>query len=182
MKKTVLAACAVFATLLIAPAAQASACDDVLEQPFLDFGDQGLYSLVPGGDFESPGAWELDGEATLLDGSLALPSRSVATSPSICVTADHTHLRMFGRSLDGGEKGRLRVKVLYGHDEDEQTASKLDTTGSWAPLDQLDLDEELFELDPQTGTGQIKLRFRVNGSERHGVAVDSVYVDPRSRS
>ena len=98
---TATAVCAVAFSPLAAQAAPPEPCGQrVFEQAFSVFGDQGSYTLLPGGAFEDQAApgWLLLGGAAVVSGnepfflhsaldtsSLSLPAGSVAVSPATCV-------------------------------------------------------------------------------------------------
>jgi hypothetical protein len=49
----------------------------------------------------------------------------------------------------------------------------------WDATRRFDFDEDAFGLDPETGTGEIRLRLTADGP---GTAVlDGVYIDPKMR-
>lgn len=122
---------AVAAMAIFAPAAQAAPCDGKdLEQPFLDWNDKAFYGLAPGGDFESGlDGWEVTGDGALAPGGNPFRERSSATAlklsdgdsvttPPICVTKHNPSARIFGKTVDEGERNNtLQVEVLYLNDD-----------------------------------------------------------------
>ena len=98
-------------------------CSTGGSQVFGPWGDMANYILAPNGGFElgSP-AWTLTGGAAVVSGnepfypsgthSLALPSGSSATSPTLCLGTKQLYIRMFGKDLSGTDSG-LRVRVLW---------------------------------------------------------------------
>jgi hypothetical protein len=86
-----------------------------LETPFTHWGDNALYTLVPGGSFEGgAGGWGLGGGAKAAAGnesfnvggsgdatSLRLPLGSSAVSAPICVGLEHPTLRFFAKRNSG---------------------------------------------------------------------------------
>jgi hypothetical protein len=50
----------------------------------------------------------------------------------------------------------------------------------WDPTETFPLGSERFELDPETGLGEIRLRFTTVGPA--SALVDGVYIDPRARN
>ncbi len=96
-------------------------CGSELSQPFAQFGDNGSYTLVPGGSFEGgTAAWSLEGGAAIVDGnepftnsgsnSLYLPAGSSATSPFMCVGTLSPTFRLFGFSSSADTA--LSVQIL----------------------------------------------------------------------
>lgn len=84
-------------------------CNEQMSQPFAQFGDNGSYTLIPGGSFETGAqGWSLSGGASVVSGnepfaatgthSLSLPAGSSAMSPFMCVGTLSPTLRLFGFS------------------------------------------------------------------------------------
>ena len=193
MKKALVAAFAV-AGLAVAPsAAQArvpdGTCPDqpASSQPFLAYGDDDSYFAAPSGDFESgaPG-WTLSGGAALVDSpagtgtSLSLPPGASAVSPPICVTRDHVSARMFGQAFDGPRRDRARINVDVAGPTGLLTADKnIRVDDSWAPTRQFRLGASFFDLDPTTGTSEIRMRFVTDGPAT--AVLDDLWIDPKAR-
>jgi hypothetical protein len=82
-------------------------------QPFASLKDSNYYTLVEGGEFNSPSeGWELSNGAQIVEGTrpdgstggiLDLPSGAVAVSPVTCVTLLYPTARMYVRNVKGGE-------------------------------------------------------------------------------
>ncbi len=188
------AACALLA-LCCAPQARAAlvetgACNDaVLSQPFLRWGDQSSYELMPGGDFEgSLSGWSLSGGAQRVAGSepygatgsvgaysLELPAGASAQSPFTCVDAAYPTYRFFARN----DKllSTVLVQVVY-QTPAGQLALPLGAvalSGSWQPT--LPMLTGSVALGLLTGgTAQVALRFT---AEVGPSQIDDVFVDPR---
>ena len=165
---------------MAAPAAQAaqttSTCPTRAFSPvFSAWADKALYTLAPGGDFESGAAgWTLTGSAAVAAGSsgfakgassLSLPAGASALSPSLCVEKNYPSWRFAAQS----NGGKLAVEVLYPN----KTKQSLPVTPSaaWALSPVL-----RFSTGQFLGATQIQVRFTASGQR---VRVDDVYIDPR---
>jgi hypothetical protein len=183
------------AALLAATSAQAASCPGEAqhEQRFADWGDDGDYFLAPGGDFESADhGWVLQRGAAPLAGaspdgwgvSLAIPPAAQATSPAICVAPGYEHARMFGQAIAAlrGLGSLVKVDVLDAETNARLTRlpSLLGVDRRWDPTSRFLLGEDLFDLDPLTGLGAVRLRFTGLGPAT--ALVDGVYVDPSARN
>jgi hypothetical protein len=179
----------VLALLLPAPAANASqdprGCPaQVLEQPFIAWGDSAPYRLAPGGSFELgvPG-WTLAGGAELVAPgapfipasaatALSLAPGASATSAPICVGPSDLFARMFASADDasGDDGTRLRVDLILAN-------------GFTLPLPPLHADEEWNATRRiYTGAGAERVTWmRYRFTARVGTwALDDLYVDPRA--
>lgn len=107
----------------LAQAASLTSCaGQVFSQPFSSWKDCNYYTLVPGGEFNSPNeGWELYGGAKIITGVrpngsragvLDLPSGSVAVSPPECVTFAYPTARVWVRDLKGAEGVMVAVAYL----------------------------------------------------------------------
>jgi hypothetical protein len=157
-------------------------------QPFAALGDNNLYTLVPGSEFNNPPeGWELSGGAqvvatTLPDGSegsaLNLPSGSVAVSPPVCVTLKYPTARVYAQTAEGNAS--VGVSVSYPETKSElkprQVGELESAQGSWelsAP----------FRVRPrlagkEEGTRQVRFIFTAGGSGT-STLLYGLYVDPR---
>ena len=191
--KTALVAVACLLTALIASSsAQAATCagEGTHSQRFADWGDDGDYFLAPGGDFESSSpAWTLQRGATVGDAAygagaaLSLPPGASATSPPICVAPGYTHGRMFGAATGSGRVLGSIVKVDVLDADSGSRPSRLGLLRfdrSWDPSDRFLLGEDDFDLDPDTGLGEVRLRFTTIGPAQ--ALLDDVYIDPSARN
>src|SRR5262245_21981355 len=106
--------------LFAVPAAHAACTPQPADaHPFASLGDDGLYTLIAGGDFEGDlSAWTLTGGAHafaannpfLGDGSTALvlgPDDTVTTAP-ICIDDTYPWFRFFADNLSRG-RGKLKI-------------------------------------------------------------------------
>ncbi|HWH14802.1 MAG TPA: hypothetical protein VNT51_08640 [Miltoncostaeaceae bacterium] len=171
---------------LPAKAAPSLCPGQVFAPVFSAFGDDDLYTLVPGGDFEAPSAWSggqrVEGGEPRLGGpdawelELAAGPAGLATATSgdVCVTRDYRWLRMFATSPSAD--ARLRVRVAYPGGERTEAVLR---GGAASPLTpRIDLDSRRIAHPRATGTSTI----RVEITALRGVwQVDDVYVDPRMR-
>lgn len=193
--RTALVALACLLTALIASSsAQAATCpgEGAHSQRFAQWGDDGDYFLAPGGDFATGArAWSLQRGATTIadaapDGfgtALSLPPGAAATSPPICVAPGYTHGRMFGQAT-----GSLRAlgSIVSVDVLDADGSSRPARLGllrfdrSWDPSGRFLLREDYFDLNPDTGLGEVRLRFTAIGPAT--ALVDDVYIDPSARN
>ncbi|HEX3831487.1 MAG TPA: hypothetical protein VHW04_05920 [Solirubrobacteraceae bacterium] len=158
-------------------------CDaSVLSQPFVAWGDPFSYVLAPKGDFESAG-WTLGRAANIVPGSepfaatgklgavaLSLPAGGSALSPSTCVDAGYSTIRMF---IAGS--GIVRVDVVaHGL---AVPAGVAVAAGGWQPTPVMVTDAAVVATQAG-GTASVSLLLTgVSGSPR----VDDVFIDPWNR-
>jgi hypothetical protein len=118
------------ATAFAVPAANAGLIGNLLNncptggtKVFAPWQDSANYLLSPNGGFEfGSTGWSLSGGASVVGGnepfyptgshSLALPSGSTATSPTVCLGSSQLYIRMFGKDLGGTDSG-LRVRIQF---------------------------------------------------------------------
>jgi hypothetical protein len=181
------AGCSLVALVAAAPASALSVapsgepCDDAFSQPFAAWGDDNLYKLVPGGDFESGAdGWELDGGASLVPGSaqfggetvLSLEPGASALTPAICIDGSEDFSRMLTRSEE--RKSRVLVTVVT-------------ERGLELPVGVVRGDDEWdasrrFLVPPYALLGdQTTFQYRFTAVGSRGTEIDSVYVDPRHK-
>jgi hypothetical protein len=149
----VVAAAATTAAAAVATAAPAAAPTGCVQQAatpaFSAYKDPALYSLAPGGNFESTAGWTFTGGAKVVSGnetlgvasgskSLSLPLGATATSPQFCVDDSNPYFR-FAAKADNSLAGYLAV-VLYrdtnGKLNQAQFVSSADSSwsaGKWSP-------------------------------------------------
>ena len=182
----------------VAPASAAVAAPSACVTPkfsqiFLPWKDTALYTLSPGGSFEtgSPG-WTLNRGARTVQGnesfyvggaghrmSLSLLSGGAAVSAPMCIDRTYPSFRFFARNL-GAAQSDLRVEVLWQESGvTRSSVAKLDKKAglSWAPVKSLRLPSGALSagrLEPVT------FRFTAVGT---GGAwqIDDLYVDPYMR-
>jgi hypothetical protein len=174
--------------LLAAPAAHAACTPQpAAAHPFAAFGDDGVYTLVAGGDFEGDlsgwtGARTVAGNNPFLaDGSTAAalgPGDSLTTAP-ICIDDSYPWFRFFADNRSGG-KGKLKVEVLYtdlkgrprSRNEDDYATSD----AGWKPSDTVGID-----VDWDHAGDAVAVRFRFTAQPSSSFALDDIYVDPMAR-
>ena len=171
-------------------AATDGACEDrVFSRVFKPWHDRALYTLAPGGDFETQAeGWTLAGPASIATesapfllgselgtGSLELSAGASAISPQICVKRGFPSFRFVARSASD-EKSVLKAEVVYASGKVKR-AGRLKPGAEWAPTRKLSLAQGRFKTK-RRGSALIQLRFAaVAGTVR----MDDVYVDPRYR-
>jgi hypothetical protein len=182
--------------LAVAPTSAGSAppttsCPSTVEHPFVPWLDPALYTLAPGGHFESRGhGWQLSGGAKVVSGnepfevhrlgdarSLSLPAGASAVSPSFCVGLGEPTLRLF--AAGGSLTSTLKVEVLYPtlFGTASQTVAFVPRMGTWEPTLQIPMLGNVLGLTTLDGlTTSVQLRFTALGGA--GWSVDDVYVDP----
>jgi len=202
LHRTVLAAAVATAALAVgAPAANAgllvaSAPDCTpkpTSKPFAPWGDQGDYTLAPGGSFE-PGqaAWQLSG-ASVVSGnepwkvngagdsrSLRLPPGATATSPVMCVGLEHPTLRLFARN-NRALLSTMTVEVIFETSLGLKAAAPVGVllpNGQWKPSPRFLVVANLLPLLPGNYT---PVQFRVRSVGLGTWWVDDFYVDPKCR-
>ncbi|MGA2928879.1 MAG: hypothetical protein ABSG43_23385 [Solirubrobacteraceae bacterium] len=196
-RRLTLAAAAVATTLLIgvAPgtAGASTACTSGPQStPFAQFGDEALYSPIPGGSFESGAAgWSLT-NAEVASGnesyevaggshSLAIQPEGVAVSPVFCVTPADPTVRFFARQTSGNSAS-LNVSLRW---TDATGAShraalgSVDGTSSWQPTPILRL-ATAVPVWPPSQSVAVQLAFKPKQSGG-AWAIDDVYMDPQGR-
>jgi hypothetical protein len=192
------------AALALVPAAGASAalidtsdCDGAqLSQPFAPWGDDNLYKLAPGGDFEgSLGGWTFAGGAKKVAGSepfnasgqagsssVSIPAGGSVTSASTCVNAAYPSFRFFYKSSGGllGLLPVLNVDLVYRDNLLGLVALPAGVvlpSGKWQPsLPMLTLSAVAGLVS--NGEAPLSVRFT---SVAGTWSVDDVYIDPHQR-
>jgi hypothetical protein len=176
----------------VAPPSEPATCDgQEFSQPFLDFGDENVYTLAPGGSFDDEAAegWELRGGAQLIDATrpdgstgpvLDLPSKSVAVSPPVCVTLRYPTARAWASSPVGGEGAYVLVAYTGTQSEAHPrlVAQLRGSAGGWNL-------PSAFRIHPRLGGREEsarEMRFVFIGASNSSDAqLFGLYVDPRMR-
>ncbi len=163
-----------------------------LGQPFTSFGDNGYYSLVPGGGFE-PGEtrWSTAGPAMVAFGSepynvsgsqgwfsMALAPGGSTQSPYMCVEPNDRTFRFFLRAA--GPSATVSVSLIYKGPLGLPVvvASKNITVGGGWELSNTLHTGAAIVSSVSGGSAQLALGFAAT----RGIArIDDVYLDPRMR-
>ena len=168
------------------PTGAAPCAERVFATVFAPWRDKRLYTLSPGGDFETLAeGWTLEGATLAADSSpfllgealgtssLELSAGASAVSPPICVQRGFQSFRFVARSV-GEERAVVKVQVLYAKGREKATA-RLKPAAEWTPTRKLSLAQGRFKVR-KGRSAEVRLRFAVtDGTAR----VDDVYVDPR---
>ena len=171
-------------------------CTDPQVAPLLqDHGDDDMYFVAPGGDFEDGAkGWQLERGASIGWGSsafaplgagqrsLELPYGAAATSPAFCVDERFPHFRVAVGQL-GSRKARIRVSVVYpGIIDNVRKEADVDAESKqpWKLSKPLMIKSEYGRK--KNGWRLVALRFELVKAESGSDArIDDVLVDPRLR-
>ena len=153
---------------------------------FEPWNDRRLYTLAPGGDFETQAeGWTLEGATPAADSSpfvlgaalgassLELPVGSTALSPPVCVERGFPSFRLAARTVSA-EQAVVKVGVVYADGRVKKTGS-LKPAADWAVTRKLSLAQGRFRVR-RGESALVQLRFAVTAGTAR---VDDVYVDPR---
>lgn len=169
------------------PVASTEPCAGAVFAPvFKPWHDRRLYTLAPGGDFETLAeGWTLDGATLAADStpfqlgaalgasSLELPAGATALSPPICVRRGMPSFRFVAKSV-GEEQAAVKVEILYASGK-VKGRGRLQPGAEWAPTKKLSLSQGQFKVK-RRGATQVRLRFAVTAGTAR---IDDVYIDPR---
>jgi hypothetical protein len=164
-------------------------CDEAVYQAFAAFGDDNLYALAPGGDFEGDlSGWTLSDGAATVDGSdpfdvtgadgsysLQIPAGGQAVSAPVCVDPSRETFRFVVRS--SSKSARLHVEALFVKDGSSRPSIVnvgyvSSQSGKWEPTPILRNSASRY----LAGGGRVTYRFTAdNGS----VQMDDLHIDPR---
>ena len=171
-------------------------CTDPEVAPLLqEHGDDDMYFVAPGGDFEDGAqGWQLERGASIGWGSsafaplgagrrsLELPFGAAATSPAFCVDERFPHFRVAVGQLGTG-KAKVRVSVVYpGVIDNVRKEADVDAEVKhpWKLSKPLMVKSEYGRK--RNGWRLVALRFELVKAERGADArIDDVLVDPRLR-
>lgn len=157
---------------------------------FARFGDNAHYTLLVGGNMESPGLWGPAGSPSIVDGnepfhlsdagdgsSLLLEHGDAATFHSGCATRLKPQIRFLARATGGS--GSLRVDITYFDRSGEHTVAltTLDAGayGSWSPTPALQFLDPARPLLRQV-RGSVEVTLSATGAAAW--QVDDLYIDP----
>jgi hypothetical protein len=158
----------------------------VLSQPFLAEEDSGLFTLVPGGEFNSASeGWTLSGGASVVvasrpnetrGGVLSLPAGSKAVSPPMCVTLAYPMARAWVNAV--GASKPVKVSVSYAGTPSELAPQPVGSLkakhGAWTL--------GKFGVAPVLGGSELaprQVQFVFEGGAKGTNEIYDVYVDPR---
>jgi len=165
-----------------------------LSQPFVPWGDAGLYSLIPGGGFEgSPTGWTLAGGAQTVAGSepygatgsvgarsLSLPAGASARSPFFCVTSsDHTFRLFVLNHLSGSSVLVQAILLTPAGRQITLSVGTLSGDSTWTPSAIMHTGAALITLLSGSPTGRVALQFTATGGASQ---IDDLFVDPRMKA
>lgn len=153
---------------------------------FKPWNDRRLYTLAPGGDFETPAeGWTLEGATVAADSSpfvlgaalgassLELPAGATALSPPICVQRGFPSFRLAARTVST-DRAVVKVGVVYADGRVKKTG-RLKPAADWGVTRKLSLAQGRFRVR-RGESAMVQLRFAVTAGTAR---VDDVYVDPR---
>jgi hypothetical protein len=153
---------------------------------FKPWHDRRLYTLAPGGDFETQAeGWTLEGASPAADSSpfvlgaalgassLELPAGATALSPPVCVERGFPSFRLAARTVSA-EQAVVKVGVVYADGRVKKTGV-LKPAADWAVTRKLSLAQGRFRVR-RGESALVQLRFAVTAGTAR---VDDVYVDPR---
>ena len=158
------------------------------------FGDSNLYSLAPGGSFESAtNGWTLNGssvqsgnESYKVNGSshshsLLVPATSQPVSAPICVSSATPYFRFFAKQAGSGWS-EMNINVLWTDSSGSHvtTAGGLSPTTSWGLTQSYNLGAMLGPVFQPGITLSVRLQF-VPASGGAPIAIDDIEVDPYSK-
>jgi hypothetical protein len=153
---------------------------------FKPWNDSRLYTLAPGGDFETLAeGWTLEGATVAADSSpfvlgaalgvssLELPAGATALSPPICVERGFPSFRLAARTVST-DRAVVKVGVVYA-DGRVKKSGRLKPAADWAVTRKLSLAQGRFRVR-RGESALVQLRFAVTAGTAR---LDDVYVDPR---
>lgn len=153
---------------------------------FKPWNDRRLYTLAPGGDFETLAeGWTLEGATVAADSSpfllgaalgassLELPAGATALSPPVCVERGFPSFRLVARTVST-EQAVVKVGVVYADGRVKKTG-RLKPAADWNVTRKLSLAQGRFRVR-RGESAMVQLRFAVTAGTAR---LDDVYVDPR---
>jgi hypothetical protein len=187
-------------TQLFASAASTKTCSaPLIENPFGRFGDRRNYVLAPDGSFEDAmlEGWQLSGAKRVTEadpvklgasdgrGMLAMPARSSAISPTMCVDLDYPTFRLLGKAVRLPDSAGFKIEIVYPDSPKPvwEELTKFDgkqfvNAGSgWRLTSDLDMKPDLG--GKAAGFRRVAFRFTALSGEWR---MDDLYVDPTRRN
>jgi hypothetical protein len=192
---------AAVALAIAVPSASAACPDRPFTQVYSAWGDMGLYTLAPNGDFEAGlTGWTVAGDARLVADTpgritkqtsdhfaLELAPGSSATSAPICVASGYPASRMFANTVGRTRASRstLQVEVLYTDPaRGGQSAKKLGTLPderTWDAARKMSIVQGQLDLRPDSN-GSTFIQYRFTPLYGTTWRIDDLNVDPRLRA
>lgn len=187
-------------TQLLASAASTKTCTaPLIENPFGRFGDSRNYVLAPDGSFEDAvlEGWQLSGAKRVTEadavkigandgrGMLAMPARSTAISPTMCVDLDYPTFRLLAKAVRLPDSSAFKIEIVYPDSAKPvwEELTKFDgrqfvyAGSGWLLTSDLDMKPELGGTT--AGVRRVAFRFTaLSGNWR----IDDLYVDPTRRN
>lgn len=187
-------------TQLFASAASTKTCTaPLIENPFARFGDSRNYVLAPDGSFEDAvlEGWQLSGAKRVTEadavkigandgrGMLAMPARSTAISPTMCVDLDYPTFRLLAKAVRLPDSSAFKIEIVYPDSAKPvwEELTKFDgkqfvyAGSGWLLTSHLDMKPELG--GKTAGFRRVAFRFTaLSGDWR----IDDLYVDPTRRN
>src|SRR5262249_14961735 len=152
--------------------------------PFAAYGDDGVYTLVAGGDFEGDlSGWTgarmvADNNPFLGDGTRAValgPGDSLTTAP-ICIDDTYPWFRFFADNTSAG-KGKLKIELLYtdlrGKARSRNADDYATSDAGWKPSDTVGID-----VNWDHAGDAVPVQFRFTAQNNSSFELDDIYVDP----
>jgi len=188
------------ATQLFASAASTKTCTaPLIENPFGRFGDNRNYVLAPDGSFEDAvlEGWQLSGAKRVTEadavkigandgsGMLAMPARSTAISPTMCVDLDYPTFRLLAKAVRLPDSSAFKIEIVYPDSAKPvwEELTKFDgkqfvyAGSGWLLTSDLDMKPDLG--GKTAGFRRVAFRFTaLSGNWR----IDDLYVDPTRRN
>jgi hypothetical protein len=166
--------------------AKAPCAERTFARVFKPWNDRRLYTLAPGGDFETlADGWTLDGATVAADSSpfvlgaalgassLELPAGATALSPPVCVERGFPSFRLVARTVST-EQAVVKVGVVYADGRVKKTG-RLKPAADWAVTRKLSLAQGRFRVR-RGESALVQVRFAVTAGTAR---LDDLYIDPR---
>lgn len=186
-------------TQLFASAASINTCSTpLIQNPFVRFRDNRDYVLAPDGSFEDAvlSGWQLAGAKRVTEtdpvklgandgrGMLAMPARSTAISPTMCVDLDYPTFRLLGKAVRLPDSAAFKIEIVYPDSAKPvwEELTKFDgkqfvyAGSGWLLTSDLDMKPDLG--GKTAGFRRVAFRFTALSGEWR---IDDLYVDPRRR-
>jgi hypothetical protein len=184
--------------LFASEASHATCRAPLIENPFGRFGDHRNYVLAPDGSFEDAvlSGWQLSGGTRVTEadpvtlgandgqGMLAMPARSTAISPTMCVDLDYPIFRILTKAVNKPRSSEFKIEVVYPDSKKPEWAELSQFNGKhfvnagagWRLTSDMDMEPAIG--GKTAGFRHVAFRFTaLSGNWR----IDDLYVDPSRR-